>query len=80
MIGTKGRDLEVGTEAEAMKKFCLQACSSWFTQFAFLQGLEPPAHAWHLPQCAGPPIPFMKKKKCPSDLHKSQSDGGIFFS
>lgn len=30
--GTRGRDLEAGTDAEAMKQHCLLACSPRFAQ------------------------------------------------
>ena len=34
--GSQGRNLEVGTKAEAMEECCLLACTSWFVQPAFL--------------------------------------------
>lgn len=41
--GTQGRDLEAGTEVEAIEDHCLMACSSSPAQPAFLYSLRPPA-------------------------------------
>ena len=45
--GSQGRNLEVGTEAEAMEECYLLACSG-----AFLQYPGPPAREWHCVQLA----------------------------
>jgi hypothetical protein len=37
----QGRDLKAGADAKAMEKCCLQACSSWLAQLAFLQNSRP---------------------------------------
>lgn len=54
--GIQGKNLEVETEAEAMEKCFLLACSSWFAQLCFLKpfrtlcpGMVPPAIGWTLP-------------------------------
>jgi hypothetical protein len=51
--GTQGRNLEAGADAEAMEGCCLLACSSWFSQSAFIQNPGPSAQGWPHPQWAG---------------------------
>ena len=37
----EGKNLEVGTEAEAMEECCIRTCSPWLAHLAFLYNLGP---------------------------------------
>jgi hypothetical protein len=52
--GTQGRNLDAGTEAEAMEGWMLLTGSLWLAQPNFLYNLGLPAHWWDHGQWAGP--------------------------
>jgi hypothetical protein len=47
MKGNQGRNLEAGTNAEAIKEYCLLAWSPWLAQPAFVYHPGPPYPGWH---------------------------------
>ena len=46
----QGRNLEAGTEAEAMEEHCLLVCSPWLTPSAFLYNPGLSVQSWHCPK------------------------------
>ena len=54
MKGSQGRNLEAGTEIQAMKEHCLLTSSLRLPQPAFLYTPGPPDQRWHCPQWARP--------------------------
>jgi hypothetical protein len=65
MAGSQGRNLEEGTEAEAMKEYCLLICSPWLYSVSFLNNTGPPDQEWHRPQWALPNQSLVKKISTP---------------
>lgn len=61
---SRGRNLEAGTDAEAMEK----ACFSCFTQSVFLQNLGWPVQVWHNPQWAGTSFINKELRECSTGL------------
>jgi hypothetical protein len=53
-MGTQGRNLQAGAEAEAMEGCCLLACSPWLAQGIFIYSPGLLAQGWHHPHWAGP--------------------------
>ena len=47
---TACRNLEAEADAEAMEGCCLQSCSLWLAQPAFLENPGPPTQGWQYPQ------------------------------
>lgn len=71
--GSKGSNLDTGTEAEATGEtaYCL-------AQFLFLQTPESPAGVEGDPQLVEPFYINHKSINCPTDLTAGQCDGGHF--
>jgi hypothetical protein len=68
--GSQGRNLEAGTEAEAMKELCLLACSSKLAQLSFFYNPRPMDDITHSE--LGPSPSIINEEKAPT----GQSDRG----
>lgn len=76
--GNQGRNPGVGTDAEAMKEWCLLACSLWFVLLAILQHPRPPVHGRYYPQLVGPIHINHQTRKCTMGLSIGQLLGTFF--
>lgn len=77
-VEIQGRDLEAGTEVEAMSEPCLLTCSSWCAQSTFLYHPGQHAHGWYHPQLASPSTFIINQEKFPTDLHTCHLVEAVF--
>lgn len=76
--GTEGRNLEAGTDAEAIKECYLLSCPLRLSQLDFLYIPGPHIQEWQQPQWAGPsPINHQSIKHL-TDMPTGQSEVDIF--
>lgn len=78
--GNQGRNPGAGTNAEAIKEWCLLACSLWFILLAILQHPRPPVQGRYYPQLVEPIHINHQPRKCTMGLSTGQSAGNIFFN
>lgn len=74
---SQGRNLEAGSDAEAMEEYCLQACSSWLAQPSSYRTKDHQPRDGTTHRGLGPPIFIINKKMC-THLRRGQSDRGCF--